>query len=97
MAERHDLKQLIAKLLTEQFRDVKIESIDVQPDVDEDGEALLIVRVVFDGKHKQLDARKSSSLVRRLRPIIYNAGERAFPVFSFIAKSELGKLKSDSV
>lgn len=98
MSSREELQEIIEKLLVKQFGKIDIESIDIQPDVDEDGDDILFVRVVFDSKNnKPLDALKASSFVRHLRPKILDAGETAFPVLSFIAKSELENLKSETV
>ncbi|MCY4191029.1 MAG: hypothetical protein OXC54_11515 [Rhodospirillaceae bacterium] len=96
MANLSKLADLVSTLLSSEISNVKIDSIDIEPDFDEDGGRVLLVRVVFEGDRKKLDAKKTSGLVRRLRPKMIEAGETDFPVLSFVAKSELEKLHSAS-
>lgn len=85
------VEQAIKSVLEERFDDVTIESIKVEPDVDDDGDAILRVQVIFDGTKKALDARKASGLLRYMRPEIEKFGENAFPIISFISKSDFRK------
>lgn len=93
MAEREKLKEVIESVLRERFDNAEIDSITVESDFDEDGDAILRVKVVFDGEQKQLDAHKSSTVLRHMRPKLAEIGEEAFPIISFIAKSELETTK----
>jgi hypothetical protein len=93
---KKNIRDIIRTLLESRFDDVEIVSVNVRPDLDTDGDPVLFITIVFDGKKKQLDPRKTSGLVRRLLPKMKEAGEEGFPVFSFIAKSELGKIKPDA-
>lgn len=93
MAEHDELLDVIESVLKERFDDVEIESISIEHDLDEDGDAILLVQVIFDGKKKQLDARKTSGVLRHMLPKMAEIGEYAFPVISFVAKSEIGKTK----
>lgn len=82
------LRDVIEAVLREQFRDVTIETIKVERDTDEDGDDILRVQVIFNGQSKGVDAHKAASLLRYMRPKIAKIGEDAFPIVSFIAKSE---------
>lgn len=88
-----DLKGVIREVLADHFENIVIVSVKVEPDFDEDGDPILLVEVVFDGKARRLDPDKTSSVLRRLRPRIADFGG-AFPVISYIAKSELSKAKT---
>ncbi len=90
MVDREKLKKVIKAVLLERFDNVEIESIFIESDFDEDGDAILRVKVIFDGEQEQLDAHKTSSVLRHLRPKIAEIGEMAFPIISYIAKSEFG-------
>ena len=83
------LKAVFRDVLNERLEGV--ESVDVQSDHDEDGNEILVVQIVFDGKQRALDPQKTSSLTRHLRPRIADIGVYAFPVISFVSKSDLGK------
>lgn len=95
MIETNELEKIIRSVLQDRFDGITIDSITVVPDRDEDGEPILHVKVVFDGKNKTLDARRAASVVRHLRPKIANF-EDAFPVISYIAKSEIAKSKTET-
>ena len=86
-ASQHDDKCLKTIILNQ----TGFESVDVQSDHDEDGNEILVVQIVFDGKQRALDPQKTSSLTRHLRPRIADIGVYAFPVISFVSKSDLGK------
>lgn len=94
MAENAELKAIVEAVLRERFDDVTIESMELERDIDQDGDEILRVNVIFDGKKKRLDSRKTSGLLRHLRPKIAEIGEYAFPVVSFISKSDYGKQKT---
>ncbi len=89
MLEERKIINIIKADLQKRFEDVEIVSINVVPEVDEDGDDVLFVSVVFDAKErKRLDPRKTSAMARSIVPQLMSAGEDAFPVFSFIRKSE---------
>ncbi|MCR9256964.1 MAG: hypothetical protein NXI16_12830 [Alphaproteobacteria bacterium] len=96
MAWQGELADKIASALSDRLPNVEIVAVNVRPELDESGDEVLFINVVFDGKTEQLDAARTSKIVRHIRPMIQEAGISAFPVFSFIAKSELGKLKPEA-
>lgn len=88
--------KIVKTVLKSRFHGVDISSVEITPDADEDGDQFLAVRVVFVAKEKRLDASEVSGLVRRILPEMEKIGENRFPIFSFIAKSEMGKANPDS-
>lgn len=95
MVSMNKVERIVRSVVEQEFENVEVSSIDITRDLDEYGENILLVKVVFDGDRRALDARKTSSLARHILPKIGEIGEDAFPVFSFIAKSELGKVNPD--
>ena len=63
------------------------ELISVRPDFDEYGGEILVIKAVFN--KNRLGAQRTSGLIRHLRPRLAKVGTEAFPVISFIARSEL--------
>ena len=96
MDPKQAVYDVVESVLKSRFRDIDITSIDINPDVDEDGEPVLAVRVIFSAHEKRLDAGEASGLVRHILPKMEEIGENRFPIFSFIAKSEMGKTNPDS-
>lgn len=63
------------------------ELIAVRPDLDEYGGEILVIKAVFN--KDRLGSQRTSGLRRDLRQRLAEAGTEAFPVISFIAKSEI--------
>ena len=85
----HDLpkvKDVIEQTLRERCGDV-FELIAVRPDFDQYGDEILIIKAIFN--EDRLGAQRTSGLIRHLRPKLAEVGTEAFPIISFIAKSEL--------
>jgi hypothetical protein len=96
MVDKERLRNLVLDVLRERFEGVEVDSITIEPDVDADGDDILLVNVIFDGKHRKLDPRRAASLLRHIRPKFEEIGEKAFPVISFIAKADMRKAKSEA-
>lgn len=96
MATDKDIINVIKSVFTSRFGDIDISSIEITPEVDEDGDQILAVTIIFSATKLNLDSRETSGLVRRILPKMEQIGETRFPIFSFIAKSEMGKLNPDS-
>lgn len=80
------VKDVVEATLRERCGDV-FELVAVRPDFDEYGDEILVIKAVFN--KDRLGARRTSGLRRDLRRRVAEAGTEAFPVVSFIAKSEL--------
>ena len=97
METKAGVKDVIKSVLEERFRDVEIVSVDVDHDSDEDGDSFLMITVVFNNSAtKNLDSRETSSLTRRLLPKLAEIGEKAFPIVSFVAESELRRSRPEA-
>lgn len=93
MDEEDTIRRIVQSVLEKKFDDVEIVRISVSPEIDEDGDRIAVIEIVFDGQLKSLDSRKTTGLARHIIPALREAGESAFPVFSFVAKTELEKRK----
>jgi len=88
------LKRLVNEVLRERITDADIQSVSIVRDVDDDGEAILRLKIVFDGAKNSLDSNQTSSVARYVVSRLANEGEHAFPVISYVAESELRKSKT---
>ena len=85
----HDLpgiKEVVQQTLQERCGDV-FELIAVKPGLNGYGGEILVIKAVH--RKDRLDAERTSTLIRHLRPKLAEAGTEAFPVISYIARSEL--------
>ena len=85
----HDLpkvKNIVEETLRERCGNV-FELIAVRPDFNEYGDEILVIKAIFN--EDRLGAQRTSGLIRHLRPKLAEVGTEAFPIISFIAKSEL--------
>ena len=80
------VKDVIEETLRERCGNV-FELIAVRPDFNEYGDEILVIKAIFNAD--RLGAKRTSGLIRHLRPKLAEVGTEAFPVISFIAKSEL--------
>ena len=87
----HDLpkvKDIVEETLRERCGNV-FELIAVRPDFDEYGDEILVIKAIFDKDRLGAEQTSGPGLIRLLRPKLAEVGTEAFPVISFIAKSEL--------
>ena len=96
MADENRIRDVVRSVLEERFDNLNVLAINIKPDVDVDGDEIISIRVVFDGKKKRLDPKKTSSILRHLIPKIRESGETGFPTMSFVSKSDLGKLPPEA-
>lgn len=85
----HEIGRLIKTKLTEEFKFFEIIAVNVSEDTDFDGDAILWVDVIYDGDEKKIDNKALASTVERVRPVLLENDEDAFPVFSFILKHDI--------
>lgn len=68
---------------------VTIEDVEIDEDVDHDGDPILRVRVYYTNTGGALPPReKVAGMVRHLRPALAQIGEPRFPILSFIDAGE---------
>jgi hypothetical protein len=84
-----DLKRIeesVTKTLSRYFENIKIIAAHVAEDVDQDGEEILRIDVVFEGDLKKADARRVAGAARQLRPILEEFDPDLYPLLSFVSK-----------
>jgi hypothetical protein len=91
MRDLEKIRDIVRKFVVDELAPVEILDVHIEESVDRGGEEYLRVGVLYDGVSKDLDTRKTVSMIRLLRPILLDqAGETAFPVISYISSSDLG-------
>ena len=95
MSDLNELEGLVKTILSKKLSGVEIVDVTIRPDVDDDGDDVLIVKVVFESRKHRLNSAETTGLVRRILPEIRERGVSGFPILSFIAKSELGKTRPE--
>ena len=83
------IREIVADVLHQAFGDdVEFGPIYVDFDVDEDGLKYVMANVIYRSDNELLDAGKTLDVIEPIRHRIEELEEPAFPVLSFIAKSE---------
>jgi len=86
------LTAAIRDTLRQEMRDVRVRGLKLEDGFDQDGERVLLVRVVYDGPGKP-SGHALAGFVRHLRGNLERRGrslaEFPFPVMSFTARSDL--------
>lgn len=93
-----DVKEIINEALKREKRAAHalgIVSVEVSEGVDADGDEILIVEVVFDGKEK-INPANIYGVVREVRSKLFEKGELAFPLFSFVSNADPGFRKRET-
>jgi hypothetical protein len=89
--------QIVKQTLGARFPEVQVIRIRVEEDFDADDKAILRIDITFKTKSANFDLAKLRELPRLIMPKLKEAKETkeaGFPLFSYIAKSELGKQKA---
>lgn len=86
------LEAIVGTLVAERFPDAQVDRIAVQPDHDSDGDKILRVSVIFKSALDDLDRDNSLGFVRMLRPRLIAAKSNEFPVVSFVAAEDAGRM-----
>lgn len=85
--QKDKVSEIVAAALCERFKDdFAFGPIVVESVADEWDDDYLNITVVFDGNQKRLDPGWTITLVRRVRPQLYEAGVKEFPVIRYVAK-----------
>ena len=84
------IKRIVDGIVRAEFNEAIIHSVIVEQIdyADDEDEITLHVTVVFENQGRLLDPSKTAGLVRHVRPRLQEAGERMFPLFSFVKKSD---------
>ena len=82
---------VIETLLREQYEEVVFGKVSVRPEIDGDGDEFLWIKVVYEGRPEDTKALTVVGLIRELRPRLEEVDVEAFPVVSYIARSDLSR------
>ena len=86
---KEKVKTIVRNTLEKRFAsDFIFDPIVVVSEIDEYGDDYLDIIIVFDGDQANLDPSWTSGLIGRIQPHLAAAGIEAFPVPSFVVKSE---------
>jgi hypothetical protein len=94
-----ELRDLLRPLIERALRNVKVLAVNIRRDLNQYDDPVLWITVVYDDsrrKGKLLDPKVTIRMHDRVRPKLLDSGEEAFPVFSYVAKSDLGKSKPEA-
>lgn len=83
-----EIRKIVKETLSGEYDHIRIVDVKVFEDLDADREVVLRVEVIFEGTPKEADAKKMTGAVRKLRPKLEQISEYAFPLLSFISKSD---------
>jgi hypothetical protein len=84
------IETAIQKRLEEDFSNVRILQIEIVDDFDFEGDDIMKVQVVFEGRPSDLDRRALSSSIRRVRDALSSINVSAFPSLSFVTAKDAG-------
>lgn len=92
-AELADLQGAIEQIVRDEFTDSAIEAVHVLPDTDDDGDRILRVLIVLRSP-SHFDAVKAKGLLRHIFPVLKDPVRDAFPLVSFLSKSDYALLSA---
>lgn len=84
----NELMAMVQRIVVEQLNPARIERVDVEHDVDHDGDPILRIKIVFDAEDDRLDPRSVRGLARHLREPLEELRVEEFPMFSFATVKE---------
>ena len=90
MRDIEKIEEIVRDTLAADFEKIHVSDVQVREEVGWDGDDILHVYVIFEGAPKHSEIRKLSGVVRHVRPKLTEVGEKAFPLFSFISKDDVG-------
>ena len=85
------LNKVISEVVRQEFSGANIQTVLVREDVDDDGDDVLFITVVFDSA-KNIDASKAVGLARHLRPAFEKRHEERFPIISYRSAADHKRL-----
>ena len=89
--------QAIDDAIRRHLDEVPFVKIAVTPDTDEYGEEFLWVKAVYAGQPEDIDTHKSVTVINFVRSRLERVAVEAFPVISYIAKSDLSERELESL
>ena len=87
MFDENRVSRIIVDALSRDFENIKIIDVHLSRDLDRDGEEILRIEVIFEGKLKDKDIRRIAGAARRLRPVLLEEIDTdLYPLLSFVSK-----------
>ncbi len=85
------IANIVKESITGELTQIEIRDVIVESAFDREGDEYLRINVIYTGAPRNLDPKKISGMVRKLRPkLLELANETAFPVISYISSTEWG-------
>jgi len=98
MNETEKMRGVIETVVTEQFRNLRIVEVNIEPEIDEDDEkTYYFVKVIFDAKAKWPETEIRYGLTRHMLKEMEDKCIDGFPIMSFIPDSEYRRPKVEAV
>ena len=88
MASHNDLLATVQEIVEQQLHPARVERVDVEHDVDHDGDPILRIKIVFEIEGDRLNPRAVRGLARHLREPLQKLRVEEFPTFSFSTVKE---------
>lgn len=85
-----ELESAVKAELGISFSEISIVSVDITPDFDYEGDDILRVKVVYDGKPKDIKGNAIARAIRSVRPLLNARDWPAFPSISFVTREDAG-------
>ncbi len=84
------VRDIVARDLAKRFspEEFTFDPIIVKHDLDHDGDEILRIKIIFDGDQNNLDPSWTVGIVGRIYPELEAIPGAAYPITSFIEKSE---------
>ncbi len=84
------VSNIVARALAKRFspEEFTFDPIIVKPDLDQDGDEILWIQIIFDGDQDNLDPAWTVRMFEFIDPELEKLGITAYPITSFIEKSE---------
>ena len=84
--DMEQVADVVAKVLCDKFVSIKIIDVKASRDLNRDGDDILQITIVFDGKLKSADAKLVAGAARHIRPELHKINADLFPLVSFVSK-----------
>lgn len=85
---QQELSDVIREVVAAQLNPARVERIDVEHDVDHDGDPILRIKIVFEVEGDRLQPKAVRGLARHLREPLERLAIESFPTFSFATVDE---------
>ena len=94
-----EMREIVEAAFKARFGDVKLICINIKPSVDYEGDHVVDIKIIYDGKVEQLDGEGLVRMNHEVNTKFDADFEKppGWPLLHFIAKSDIGKRDPASV